>query len=76
MKSITTFDNAHLGSRPPLIRRVTRIVGEMPDAYENYDIAMRSMLTTGIIADNEDSFFHLNGNAGSHVRPASKIAAT
>ncbi|XP_071645479.1 nuclear factor NF-kappa-B p110 subunit isoform X1 [Temnothorax longispinosus] len=29
----------------------------MPDAYENINMAMRSMLTTGVTADNEDPYY-------------------
>ncbi|KAH0954212.1 hypothetical protein HN011_000943 [Eciton burchellii] len=29
----------------------------MPDAFENYDLAIRSILTANIVADNEESFY-------------------
>ncbi|KYN36803.1 hypothetical protein ALC56_08594 [Trachymyrmex septentrionalis] len=32
----------------------------MPDAYENINMAMRSILTTGVIGDNEDQYFQFN----------------
>ncbi|KYM99825.1 PREDICTED: nuclear factor NF-kappa-B p100 subunit isoform X1 [Cyphomyrmex costatus] len=32
----------------------------MPDVYENINMAMRSILTTGVIGDNEDPYFQFN----------------
>lgn len=34
----------------------------MPDAYENINMAMRSMLTTDILADDEDPYLQFSGN--------------
>lgn len=55
----------HSSSRILLVYEVKRTAGEMPDAYENINMAMRSILTTDI-GDNEDPYFQFNGNTSTH----------
>jgi len=50
-----------------LVNSVNSRSEEMPDAYENINMAMRSLLTASVIADNEDSYFQFNGNARTAV---------